>query len=52
MLREMGEYTGLVDELTEVLLDTYKGLPVHAPGRVFTQGQFKVDAAVTGVTWL
>jgi hypothetical protein len=36
LLREMAEYTGLVDGVTEALLDTYKGLPVHAPGRVFT----------------
>ena len=36
MLREMGEYTGLVDGLTEAMLDTYRGLPVHTPGRVFT----------------
>ena len=36
LLREMAEYTGLVDGVTEALLDTYKGLPVHPPGRVFT----------------
>ncbi|MGH3657932.1 MAG: IS1380 family transposase [Micromonosporaceae bacterium] len=36
LLREMAEYTGLVDGVTEALLDTYKGVPVHAPGRVFT----------------
>jgi hypothetical protein len=36
LLREVAEYTGLVDELTAALLDTYKGIPVHAPGRVFT----------------
>ncbi len=33
LLREMAEYTGLVDGVTEALLDTYKGLPVHALGR-------------------
>ena len=36
LLREMARETGLVDALTTGLLDTYKGLPVHAPGRVFT----------------
>ena len=36
MLREMAECTGLVDEVTAALVDTYKGVPVHAPGRVFT----------------
>ena len=36
MLREMAESTGLVERVTAALLDTYKGLPVHAPGRVFT----------------
>ena len=36
LLREVAEYTGLVEGLTAALLDTYKGVPVHAPGRVFT----------------
>ena len=36
LLREMAEYTGLVDGVTGALIDTYKGVPVHAPGRVFT----------------
>jgi hypothetical protein len=36
LLREMAEYTGLVGGITEALLDTYKGVPVHPPGRVFT----------------
>ena len=36
LLREIAEETGLVDAVTEALLDTYKGVPVHAPGRVFT----------------
>ncbi len=36
MLREMAESTGLADGVTTALLDTYKGVPVHAPGRVFT----------------
>ncbi len=35
MLREVAELTGLADGVTTALLDTYRGLPVHAPGRVF-----------------
>ena len=36
LLREMAEYTGLVDGITRALIGSYKGVPVHAPGRVFT----------------
>ena len=36
LLREMAEYTGLVEGVTDAVLDTYRGLPVHPPGRVFT----------------
>lgn len=36
LLREMAEYTGLVDGVSEALLDTYQAVPMHAPGRVFT----------------
>ncbi|MCA1671630.1 MAG: IS1380 family transposase [Actinobacteria bacterium] len=35
-LREMAEETGLVEDVTAALIDTYKGVPIHAPGRVFT----------------
>ena len=35
MLRETAEHTGLVDAVSEALLDTYRGVPIHAPGRVF-----------------
>jgi Transposase DDE domain group 1 len=35
LLRELAEYTGLVDGVTEALIGTYKGVPVHPPGRVF-----------------
>ena len=34
LLREMAECTGLVHALDEALIDTYKGVPVHGPGRV------------------
>ena len=36
LLREMAEETGLVDAVTDALLGTYRGVPVHPPGRVFT----------------
>lgn len=36
LLREMAEYTGLVDGVTAALADTYRGRWFHAPGRVFT----------------
>ena len=36
LLREMAEYTGLVSGLNQALIDTYKGRPVHGPGRVLT----------------
>jgi hypothetical protein len=36
LLREMAEQTGLVTAVSDALLDTYRGVPVHAPGKVFT----------------
>ena len=36
LLREMAEYTGLVDGVTAALIGTYRGVPLHPPGRVFT----------------
>lgn len=36
LLREMAEYTGLVEGISGALIDTYKGVPVHPPGRVLT----------------
>ena len=36
VLREMAEATGLVDWVSAALIDTYRGVPLHAPGRVFT----------------
>jgi hypothetical protein len=36
LLREMAEYTGLVDGVTAGLIGTYRGVPFHAPGRVFS----------------
>lgn len=36
LLREMAEYTGLVGGVTAALIGTYRGVPLHTPGRVFT----------------
>ncbi|MFH5824502.1 IS1380 family transposase [Georgenia sp. AZ-5] len=36
MLRELAGYTGLVQAVDGALLDTYRGVPIHAPGRVLT----------------
>lgn len=36
LLREMAEYTGLVEAVTTAVADTYRGPWVHAPGQVFT----------------
>jgi hypothetical protein len=35
LLREMAEYTGLVAGVSAALIGTYRGIPLHAPGRVF-----------------
>lgn len=39
MLREMAEYTGLSAGVTAGLLDTYRGMPFHPPGRVFVMSR-------------
>jgi hypothetical protein len=36
LLREVAEATGLVDGVSRAVIDTYRGVPLHAPGRVFT----------------
>jgi len=41
LLRELADQTGLTQGWTAALIDTYKGLPVHLPGRVLA------DLAVT-----
>lgn len=41
LLRELADQSGLTRGWTEALLSTYKGLPIHPPGRVLT------DLAVT-----
>ena len=36
LLREVAEFSGLVAGVSAALIDTYRGVAVHAPGRVFT----------------
>lgn len=55
LLREVADYTGLVDAVTTVLADTYRGPWVHAPGRVFTDLAVAVADgadAITGIAVL
>lgn len=35
MLRETAAFSGLVDAVSDALIDTYAGVPIHAPGQVF-----------------
>jgi uncharacterized protein (UPF0264 family) len=44
MLREVAEMTGLSDQVTAVLADTYRGPWTYAPGTVFAD----LAAAVAG----
>ena len=50
LLRELAEYTGLVDRVSRALIDTYKGLPLHAPGRVFTDLAVAIADGVDAVS--
>ncbi|RPF28611.1 IS1380 family transposase [Georgenia muralis] len=55
MLRELAGYTGLVEALDDALADTYRGVPVHAPGRVLTDVAVAVADgadAITGIAVL
>lgn len=36
LLRETATLTGLVSAVNDVLIDTYRGVPFHAPGQVFS----------------
>jgi len=55
LLREMAEYTGLVDAVTTALAATYGGRWLHPPGRVFTDLAVAVADgadAITGIAVL
>ena len=54
-MREMAEYTGLVDAVTTASADTYRGPWLHPPGRVFTDLAVAVADgadAITGIAVL
>ena len=55
LLREMAQGTGLIDGITQALIGTYRGVPVHAPGRVFADLAAAVADgadAITGIAVL
>jgi Transposase DDE domain group 1 len=55
LLREMAEYTGLVEAMTSALADTYRGQWLHAPGQVFADLAVAVADgadAITGIAAL
>jgi Transposase DDE domain group 1 len=55
LLRELATETGLAGGVTGALIDTYRGVPVHAPGQVFADLAVAIADgadAVTGIVVL
>jgi hypothetical protein len=50
LLRELAAETGLAGGVTAVLLDTYRGLPVHLPGQVFADLAVAIADGADAVT--
>jgi hypothetical protein len=50
LLRELAAETGLADAVTSALIDTYRGFPVHLPGRVFTDLAVAIADGADAVT--
>jgi hypothetical protein len=50
LLRELATETGLAGTVAEVLLDTYRGLPVHVPGQVFADLAVAIADGADAVT--
>jgi Transposase DDE domain group 1 len=50
LLRELAEYTGLVAGVSGALIGAYKGVPAHAPGRVFTDLAVAIADGVDAVS--
>jgi hypothetical protein len=50
LLRELAADTGLAGGVTGALLDTYRGLPVHLPGQVFTDLAVAIADGADAVT--
>jgi hypothetical protein len=50
LLRELATETGLADAVSGVLLDTYRGVPVHMPGQVFADLAVAIADGADAVT--
>lgn len=50
LLRELATETGLAGGVTAVLLDTYRGFPVHLPGQVFADLAVAIADGADAVT--
>jgi hypothetical protein len=50
LLRELATETGLADAVSGVLLDTYRGFPVHMPGQVFADLAVAIADGADAVT--
>jgi hypothetical protein len=50
LLRELATETGLADAVSGALLDTYRGVPVHAPGQVFADLAVAIADGADAVT--
>ena len=50
LLRELAAETGLADAVSGVLLDTYRGSPLHMPGQVFADLAVAIADGADAVT--
>ncbi len=50
LLRELATETGLADAVSGALIDTYRGLPLHAPGQVFADLAVAIADGADAVT--
>src|SRR5215469_12453083 len=50
LLRELATETGLAGGVSATLLDTYRGVPVHAPGQVFADLAVAIADGADAVT--
>jgi hypothetical protein len=50
LLRELAAETGLAGAVTGALLDTYRGIPVHMPGQVFSDLAVAIAGGADAVT--
>jgi hypothetical protein len=49
LLRELAAKCGLLPAVSGALSDTYKGVPVHAPGQVFADLAVAIADCVSGI---